>query len=237
MVRQLVMAAVVGWCCVASAAQGASQSTQNVPREERASRAEDSQGRAPRGADELARTAMHQLVELKLSEAPISDAIDKLRAQTGAEVFVNWKSLEAAGVGRHDPMSLHVRNIHASTALDLLLRVAAPEGPKLGWAIDNGVVTVSTADDLAKNVMVRVYDVRHLLGKPGADNDRAKKVSAILRLFTDRVDPQSWRDHGGATASIRELQGQLIVTQTPENHRAIVDLLQSLLPLFAPEKT
>lgn len=234
MVRQLFAAAVVGWCCVASADDDSPKLTANVP-EERVVPA-DRQGARASGNDEVARTAMHQVIDLKLNDTRINDAVDKLRGATGVDLFVNWRALEAAGIRRDEPVSLRVRNVHASTALDLLLRMASPEGPRLGWVIDNGVVTISTADDLAKNVMIRVYDVRDLIGKTAPGEDRGNKVRAIVKLLTDRVDPGSWREHGGAVASVREMHGQLIVTQTAENHRAIIDLLQSIRPLFVAEK-
>jgi hypothetical protein len=233
MVKQLVLAAVVGWCGAASAADDFPGLGRNVPQERLAPAGQ--QETKPSGNDALARTAMHQVIDLKLNDTSITDAIDKLRDMTPAQIFVNWKALEAAGVRRDAPVSLRVRNVHASTALDLLLRMASPEGPRLGWMIDNGVVTISTADDLAKNVMVRVYDVRDLLGKTAPGEDRANKVKAIIKSLTDRVDPGSWREHGGAVASPRELQGQLIVTQTAENQRAIIDLLEAIRPLLHAE--
>ena len=234
MVRRVILAAVVGWCCVASAEDfpGLTRSTREAPIIV-ADRPEEAKAPA---SDELARTAMHQVVDLKLNDTRITDAIDKLRDLTAAQISVNWRALEAAGIRRDQPVSLRLRNVHASTALDLLLRIASPEGPRLGWAIDNGVVTVSTADDLAKNVMIRVYDVRDLLGKNIPAQTRADRVRAIVKLLTERVDPASWREHGGTVASPRELEGQLIVTQTPANHRVIVDLLQAIRPLLHAEQ-
>ena len=44
------------------------------------------------------------------------------------------------------------------------------------------------------------------------------------------IDPLSWRDAGGPVGNIRALQGQLIVTQTPEVHQRIVMELEKLLP-------
>jgi hypothetical protein len=230
MVRQLVLAAMVGWCGVASATEdfplvkGNTQEERLIPAGQQETQASAN--------DALARTAMHQVIDLKLSDTRITDAIDKLRDMTSAQIFVNWKALEAAGVRRDEPLSLRVGNVHASTALDLLLRMASPEGPRLGWMIDNGVVTISTADDLAKNVMIRVYDMRDLLGKNIQGGARAEKVRAIVKLLTDRVDPASWREHGGRLDSPRELEGQLIITQTAENQRAIIDLLQAIRPLI-----
>ena len=213
MMRQLVIAAVVGWSVAAYAGE---------PQE-----------RPARLSEEQIRTGLHQVIDFKFSDRPLSEAFDRLRGETKLQILVNWKALEAEGVSRGDPVSLQVRRIHASTALDLLLQVAAPEGPRLGWEIDNGVVHVTTAADLSKNVMIRVYDIRDFLAGKG---ERDKKVRAVIKLLTDRIDPASWREHGGSVASLRELQGQLIITQTAANHRAIIDLLESVRPLFAADR-
>jgi hypothetical protein len=181
----------------------------------------------------MVRTGLHQVIDFKLSDRPLGEAFDRLRGETGLQIFVNWKALEADGVRRGDPVSLQVRRVHASTTLDLLLRVASPEGPRLGWKVDDGVVHVTTAADLSKNVMIRVYDIREFLAGKG---ERDKKVRALIRLLTDRIEPGSWREHGGSVASLRELQGQLIITQTGENHRAIIDLLESVRPLFNAQR-
>jgi general secretion pathway protein D len=42
------------------------------------------------------------------------------------------------------------------------------------------------------------------------------------------VDPDSWREAGGSVGAIRVLGGNLIVNQTPENHRALTGLLEQL---------
>src|SRR5439155_2391569 len=53
-------------------------------------------------------------------------------------------------------------------------------------------------------------------------------VEEITALITQTVAPDSWRDAGGTIGSVRELQGQLIVTQTPENQRLLQGLLEQL---------
>src|SRR5882724_6762662 len=44
----------------------------------------------------------------------------------------------------------------------------------------------------------------------------------------DTVNTDSWKDRGGSVGALRELEGQLIVTQTPENHRQLKNLLDQL---------
>ncbi len=58
---------------------------------------------------------------------------------------------------------------------------------------------------------------------------RAELIEQITTLIQDTVGTQEeWAVYGGDVSSIRELNGQLIVKSTPENHRAIRDLLTGL---------
>jgi beta-lactamase regulating signal transducer with metallopeptidase domain len=93
---------------------------------------------------------------------------------------------------------------------------------------------------------VRVYDIRDLIvtiadtsnrrtdehGWPIPDitppPSREKLVADLITLIQDTIATDSWIDRGGSTGSIREADGQLIVRQSPENHRQLERLLEQL---------
>jgi type II secretory pathway component GspD/PulD (secretin)/tetratricopeptide (TPR) repeat protein len=236
---------------------------------------------AERGANSTDRAVQaqldRQLPELQFDAIGFSDVIDFLRDVSGSNVFVNWKSLEAAGVDRNTPVTARLHNVKFSKALSIILDSVGGGQTKLGYTVDEGVITISTADDLAKNVVVRVYDIRDLIinvpdfndapqfsldaaqnggggggsavgqGGGGGSNvtntlfsgganqtttnvgpTREELVESITKLIEDTVTTDSWKDNGGSVGALRELQGQLIVTQTPENHRQLVNLLEQL---------
>jgi hypothetical protein len=60
------------------------------------------------------------------------------------------------------------------------------------------------------------------------EQTRGQRAQDLLRLITETVEPGSWRDAGGATGSVRELAGMLIITQTKEAQEAIASLLKQL---------
>src|SRR5205085_941459 len=62
----------------------------------------------------------------------------------------------------------------------------------------------------------------------GPGETRQERVDALVRLLVDEVGRGEWRETGGSGGSIRELSGQLIVTQSPENQRRIAAFLDSL---------
>jgi general secretion pathway protein D len=218
------------------------------------------------------------LPELTFDGVGFSDVIDFLRDVSGANIFVNWKTLEGAGIDRNAPVTAKLRNVKFSKALSIILDSVGGGTTKLGYTIDEGVIEIATADELGKNTLTRVYDIRDLIiNVPDFDNPpdfslqatsnnssqngsggagggggggggssslfsgsagggataekgqtRQELVDSIIKLITETVAADSWRDSGGSVGSIRELQGQLIVTQTPENQRALVALLEQL---------
>jgi hypothetical protein len=183
-------------------------------------------------------------------EGRFTDAIDKLR-DTGLNVFVNWRSLDQVGVGRDTHVSVDVGGVTTSEALARLLAAASPKNRRrldaLDFHLDEGVVTVSTKEDLSRNTLTRVYDVRDLVaatpppvpvagGMPPfplvggaapawpapvpARTDPAKLAKLIGKVRA--IEPDTWRDAGGHAGSVREISGQLIVTQTPWVQRVVI---------------
>ncbi len=55
-----------------------------------------------------------------------------------------------------------------------------------------------------------------------------ERTNDLINIITTNVDPQGWQENGGDVGFIQQLQGNLIITQTPANHRAIHGLLSKL---------
>jgi hypothetical protein len=61
------------------------------------------------------------------------------------------------------------------------------------------------------------------------EREQRNEVSEQLRsLIMETIDPDSWRDNGGSLGALRELNGQLIVSQAARNHEALAQLLKQL---------
>jgi beta-lactamase regulating signal transducer with metallopeptidase domain len=178
----------------------------------------------PAAIDPKVQALLDKPMTIDFDQTPLGQAIDKLRDLSGANIFVNWKALELAGVSRTDPVTLRLRGAKLGKSITILLNAVRDGNIRMAFTVDGDVITISTQSELAKNTFTRVYDVRDILGG-SKDLEREKKVSALLDFITD-VDAGSWRETGGNVGAIRELQGQLIITQTPENQQKILDLLK-----------
>ena len=219
-----------------------------------------------------------------------------LKNVTGLNIYVDWKALEFIGVDREDEVDLHLAEVSVATALDRVLDQLGDELQRPQYTIQDGILTISSEDQLRKRTVTVVYDIRDLLfevpyfdnapdmdinsalnqggggggggrgggggggggfggggggggggrgggggggsifGEPGDEPDRQTReelVGQIVSIIQDNIDPDGWRDLGGDTGNLQELNGNLIITNTPRNHREIEGLLAQLREIRA----
>ena len=202
----------------------------------------------------------------------------------GVQVRADWKALDLIGVRRDDEVELQLGNVAAKSALDAVLDQLGSDIERPEFAIEDGLLVISSDAALRKKVATIVYDIRDLLfqvpyfdnapsfdlqtaiqqgnsggmgggggggggtfggpgggaggeggggifGAPGEDPERKTRdelVEQIVGILQENVDPEGWRDLGGDTGSLQELNGNLIITNTPRNHQQIDGLLTEL---------
>lgn len=162
------------------------------------------------------------LPHLHFDQVSFRDVIDFLRDVSGFEIIVDWKAIKAAGVDPDVPITTDTNNITFADALATVLASAGAHRAKLGYRLDQDVITVSTVEQLPKQLVVQVYNIR----------DLSASSTQLIETIIDSIDPHSWKLRGGATGDIREEKGQLVVTQTPVNQHAIALLLENLRQLM-----
>jgi general secretion pathway protein D len=103
----------------------------------------------------------HRLPSVQLQGQAFTDAVDFLKDVTGANILVNWKALEADNIDKQTPVTAELHDVKFSKVLDVILTQAG--AGKLGYTIDEGVIEISTTEELNKAVETRVYDIDDLL--------------------------------------------------------------------------
>jgi len=106
-------------------------------------------------------TLDRRLPSVQLQGQAFTDAVDFLKDVTGANILVNWKALEADSIDKQTPVTAELHDVKFSKVLDVILQQAG--AGKLGYTIDQGVIEISTTDELNKQVETRVYDIDDLL--------------------------------------------------------------------------
>lgn len=170
------------------------------------------------------------LPEFEFDGVGLSDVIDFLRDVTNANIFVNWRALEGAGIDRNVPVNMRLRQVSFGKALEVMLEGVGGDEVPLTYTFDRGVITISTAGPATHT---RAYDVGDILQAKvaGQAADAAKRLATLTKLVTGSVAPDSWH-LGGGTHDVRAADGKLLISQTPANHDAVANLLKQTRALL-----
>ncbi len=140
-------------------------------RREQYSAVAQSESEANRDVRQKLRT---KIGKIDFKNQPLADVVQFFREVSGTNFHVNWTALTAGGIDRSTQVNLNLSDVTVETALQLVLNDLGSQ-TKLGYVVKEGVVTISTKDDLAKTPVARVYDIRDLLvrvptfSSPGVD--------------------------------------------------------------------
>jgi Flp pilus assembly secretin CpaC len=108
-----------------------------------------------------------RLPELRFDNVAFGDVVDALRDMTGANVFVEWRTLEAAGIDRTTPVTVtRLTNIRFEKALRTILDEVGGGVTPLDFSIDEGLIRISTKEQIGQQVQLIVYDVSDLIFRP-----------------------------------------------------------------------
>ncbi len=165
------------------------------------------------------------LPDVKFDQTPFETCINALRnaGKPNVNIFVNWRALQDAGIDKSKPITLNASHLTLRTVVTKVL--AAAGGDLLDSVIDEGALTISTRSDLDRNTMTRVYDVRDIVLASG---NPQKALQDLVAGIQKNCATDTWRDNGGTIGSIRETNGQLIITQSSRIHRLIDAYLETL---------
>jgi hypothetical protein len=179
-----------------------------------------------------------RIAQVAFEDAELSLVLDWLSSVTDMQIVVRWQILEDAGVERDKPISMQVSNLRLSQVLWLLMQEAGGSDLKLAYRASGPLLLISTAEDLGKEMVVRVYDVSDLLvraprfsGAPHMDLQNAQNMGTTgsgggQSIFGGTGSGGSGRDEddegrggnrGEDDAGIQELITLIVQTVEPDS--------------------
>ncbi len=102
------------------------------------------------------------ITAVNVDSGTLSRTIDYFRDVSGANIVVDWKILEAAGISKDAPITLQVKNLSLKKMLQLTLDQASPS-VQLVFSVDQNVIEITTQEDADSKMVLRVYDVNELV--------------------------------------------------------------------------
>ncbi|MBL8761773.1 MAG: hypothetical protein JNL50_10770, partial [Phycisphaerae bacterium] len=103
---------------------------------------------------------------VKFNDSPFESVVGFLQAVTLLNIDVDWASLDAMSVQRDKPVTLNLTNVPIKTVLDKVCEKISPGvdiTQRIGWAVNDGVLTIAAEEALRKNTALVIYDIRDLL--------------------------------------------------------------------------
>jgi hypothetical protein len=172
---------------------------------------------------------LNKPVSFKFTDRPLREVIDDIRAWNGINIDIDEPALAQEGISLDRPITIKLTEVSLKTALNLLLRQA-----HLVYVIRDEVLQITTPACGSGKLLTRIYQVADLVrptakGKPARQAD----MESLVSIITSTIQPQSWAGRGGAgTIDYHALSRALVVTQTPDNHEQVADLLAALRRLM-----
>lgn len=111
-----------------------------------------------------------------------AQVLDYLRNVTQSNIHPDWKSLDFIGVSPNDRVNLAaLRNVTAQTVLTRVLDQLGDDIQRPRYAVRDGMLVISSEDQLRKHVVTLTYDIRDLLFEvPYFDNAPVMDLDAVL---------------------------------------------------------
>jgi len=130
--------------------------------------------------------------EHTFKDEPLKNVIEFYRNTTGVNFHVNWKSLQNVGIDREEPVTLVLKGVSVSRALDMVtdqLSEGKDRFESVYWMINGGVVTISTGHALNTRTIVTMHDVGDLLF--AAPNFKGPRLGRSTRGAGDQTSDQT----------------------------------------------
>lgn len=124
--------------------------------------------------------------------ASFAKVIDDLRAATKANIKINWPAMEFADIDRGKHVSMSLRDVTLRSALRVVLDHIGGGETELTYDIAEGVIRISTLEDLSRRTFEAVYDCDDLLNVE--EKRFTAQVRRVLRAASGASKPDPTRD-------------------------------------------
>ncbi|MGN6367331.1 MAG: hypothetical protein ACTHN5_03630 [Phycisphaerae bacterium] len=165
--------------------------------------------------------------ELVADGQGLEKILNFIRDNTGINMDVRWPVLLNAGIDKNTPVTVNLHDVPISKALSTILASVGGTTP-LDYTVEDGVVTISTHDDLVATVhpVLMTYDVRDLLVQP--------TNVAPPQLSLQQATQQGSSGGGGGSGLFNDNGGNAQNQNPQEAETAIVNDIKTAIKTVDP---
>jgi hypothetical protein len=198
----------------------------------------------PTKAEERILKALATPVDVDFRNVPLEECLDLIKKDPNLppfDLYLDRTTLADEGVATDQPVTLRLRGCRLESALKLLF-----DPIQLTWVFENDVLMVVTSAKAGEKLITRTYPVRDLFqgrDKAGQRENAEKsdrpqgggfgrggmKYDDLVEAILTNVQPDSWEELSGpGSLSYVKESGSLVIRQTLQIHREILQLLRDL---------
>jgi hypothetical protein len=160
-------------------------------------------------------------------EQPLSDVMTILAQTYDLPVQFDTAALDAIAASPDVEVSININNVTLRSALDLMLKNAG--GEELTYVIDKEVLLITTQEEAASRLEVKVYRVDDLIGDGLVGSQYGADADTLIDLIVASVESDSWRVNKSGEGEIKSFPpGMLVISQTHRIQEQVQDLLDEL---------
>jgi hypothetical protein len=103
---------------------------------------------------------------VRMKQVSLEEAIERLRADSGANLFVDWHALKATNIDRSTRVDVDLQDVSLAQALDYIVRsifILRNTKDELWWDVQDNVIVISSEASIGHTGSIRVYDIRDLM--------------------------------------------------------------------------
>ena len=119
-------------------------------------------------------------------ETPLVQVLDFLSDAVDVKFHVKTRALDDVGISTDVPVTSNLKDVSVATALELIL-----DDLQLEFAVDRGLVIVSTPDDLQAKMVVRAYRLQGLLPDL-ATEPIDREAGRLAGIIAAQIAPETW---------------------------------------------
>lgn len=163
---------------------------------------------------ESLRKKLTEKVSVEFSDTPLSEAIQSLAKQTGADIRIDTASFRRSRIREREPVSLKLNQQKLSSVLQALVASL-----RLTWTLQNGAILITTEQTASSLLKAAVFDVRDL----SRDSDEAYSLAEAIMMQTSG----QWEQDGGNGSIDFAKPGVMVVRNTEESLEDVLRLLNT----------
>jgi hypothetical protein len=187
--------------------------------------------------------ALSMPIDFDFRARPLEECLDFIKNSPNLptfELLLDRVTLADEGVATDGPITLKLKGCRLESALKLLL-----DPLQLTCVFENDVLMVTTAPKAGEKLFTRIYPVRDLYegreravrrdvaeksDRPqGGGFGRGMKYDDLVEAILINLEPESWEELSGpGTLTYVKESGSLVIRQTLQVHREILQLLRDL---------